>query len=117
MWLARALAAGEIRPTARQLPVRTPREHDYLVLLGPVRLHVHETIHRNSFRLPLSQLPSTDGGVRYTWERAYAGSRAPTRNGAVAAKPTAITSAPATASKMKWFPVTTIVSITAEGYR
>jgi hypothetical protein len=58
--------------------------------------------------------PAANGGC-YTRERAYAGSRAPTRNGAVAAKPTAITSAPATASKMKWFPVTTIVSITADG--
>ena len=44
--------------------------------------------------------PAEVGG-RYTRERAYAGSRALTRNGAVAANPTAITSAPAAASKMK----------------
>ena len=107
MRLARALAAREKRVTALELAAGPAGEHDDLVVVGVVRLHVHESIcllrHWNLPSSPVvaANVPRDLLALQLIQrERAYAGSRTLTRNGAVAAKPTAMTSAPATASKM-----------------
>src|ERR671934_2224576 len=66
MRLARALSARREGAQPLERAVRlAPEDHD-LVVLGVVRLHVDKPIHRNSFRLRLTQLPSTEADRRYT---------------------------------------------------
>src|SRR3954467_4496388 len=107
MRLARTHATREIRVTPLELAGGPAGEHDDLVVVGVVRLHVHESIcllrHWNLPSSPVVAATVTRNRLalqRIQRERAFAGSRTLTRKGAVAAKPTAMPSAPPTASKM-----------------
>src|SRR5947209_5931575 len=59
-----------------ELAVGVAAEHDHLVVVGVVRLNVDKAmllVHRDSFRLPLSHLPSSEAVARYTDQRRNSG--------------------------------------------